>query len=237
MDGSSKIIRHNFTCKCIYFSFLLRLGCSSCLDYFTAQGLTNIYQIENYNLEVRFCPVSFVCGGIHSPSITINSPLRLETPVNNIGANKRMCTNWSVCAVWWPYGAFSGPVQTEDSRWVSAFDLEGYYGASADHGVLSSTSHPAHIYWCLHGQCWLHRGARGARDRCCAFHSPPDHFLPPERRLDRLLLRPGTRLTSQQTAAHQRGGRVNDMHVTYPYLLMCCQSHTHTAVYTENCTV
>ncbi|XP_026863525.1 tumor protein 63 isoform X6 [Electrophorus electricus] len=32
-------------------SFLLRLGCSSCLDYFTAQGLTNIYQIENYNLE------------------------------------------------------------------------------------------------------------------------------------------------------------------------------------------
>uniref|UniRef100_A0A8C2CJN0 Tumor protein 63 (p63) n=1 Tax=Cyprinus carpio TaxID=7962 RepID=A0A8C2CJN0_CYPCA len=32
-------------------SFLLRLGCSACLDYFTAQGLTNIYQIENYNLE------------------------------------------------------------------------------------------------------------------------------------------------------------------------------------------
>ncbi|XP_072539093.1 tumor protein 63 isoform X1 [Salminus brasiliensis] len=32
-------------------SFLLRLGCSSCLDYFTAQGLTNIYQIENYNIE------------------------------------------------------------------------------------------------------------------------------------------------------------------------------------------
>ncbi|XP_066519781.1 tumor protein 63 isoform X4 [Hoplias malabaricus] len=32
-------------------SFLLRLGCSSCLDYFTAQGLTNIYQIENYSLE------------------------------------------------------------------------------------------------------------------------------------------------------------------------------------------
>ncbi|XP_026776516.1 tumor protein 63 isoform X5 [Pangasianodon hypophthalmus] len=32
-------------------SFLLRLGCSSCLDYFTAQGLTSIYQIENYNLE------------------------------------------------------------------------------------------------------------------------------------------------------------------------------------------
>ncbi|XP_046708468.1 tumor protein 63 isoform X1 [Silurus meridionalis] len=32
-------------------SFLLRLGCSSCLDYFTAQGLTSIYQIENYNVE------------------------------------------------------------------------------------------------------------------------------------------------------------------------------------------
>ncbi|XP_060723700.1 tumor protein 63 isoform X5 [Tachysurus vachellii] len=34
-------------------NFLLRLGCSSCLDYFTAQGLTSIYQIENYNLEVE----------------------------------------------------------------------------------------------------------------------------------------------------------------------------------------
>ncbi|KAJ8390380.1 hypothetical protein AAFF_G00107740 [Aldrovandia affinis] len=32
-------------------SFLLRLGCSSCLDYFTAQGLSNIYQIENYSME------------------------------------------------------------------------------------------------------------------------------------------------------------------------------------------
>uniref|UniRef100_A0A673X616 Cellular tumor antigen p53 n=1 Tax=Salmo trutta TaxID=8032 RepID=A0A673X616_SALTR len=32
-------------------SFLLRLGCAACLDCFTAQGLTNIYQIENYNLE------------------------------------------------------------------------------------------------------------------------------------------------------------------------------------------
>uniref|UniRef100_A0A8D2ZFS6 Cellular tumor antigen p53 n=1 Tax=Scophthalmus maximus TaxID=52904 RepID=A0A8D2ZFS6_SCOMX len=32
-------------------SFLLRLGCAGCLDYFTAQGLTNIYQIENYNME------------------------------------------------------------------------------------------------------------------------------------------------------------------------------------------
>uniref|UniRef100_A0A673CUY4 Cellular tumor antigen p53 n=1 Tax=Sphaeramia orbicularis TaxID=375764 RepID=A0A673CUY4_9TELE len=31
--------------------FLIRLGCSGCLDYFTAQGLTNIYQIENYNME------------------------------------------------------------------------------------------------------------------------------------------------------------------------------------------
>ncbi|XP_023810247.1 tumor protein 63 isoform X1 [Oryzias latipes] len=32
-------------------SFLVRLGCAGCLDYFTAQGLSNIYQIENYNLE------------------------------------------------------------------------------------------------------------------------------------------------------------------------------------------
>ncbi|KAM9762550.1 tumor protein 63 isoform 3-T3 [Menidia menidia] len=32
-------------------SFLLRLGCAGCLDYFTAQGLSNIYQIENYNME------------------------------------------------------------------------------------------------------------------------------------------------------------------------------------------
>ncbi|ETE57813.1 Tumor protein 63, partial [Ophiophagus hannah] len=28
-----------------------RLGCSSCLDYFTAQGLTNIYQIEHYSMD------------------------------------------------------------------------------------------------------------------------------------------------------------------------------------------
>lgn len=35
-----------------FHSFLLRLGCAGCLDYFTAQGLTNIYQIENYNMEV-----------------------------------------------------------------------------------------------------------------------------------------------------------------------------------------
>uniref|UniRef100_A0A8C4HLI0 Cellular tumor antigen p53 n=1 Tax=Dicentrarchus labrax TaxID=13489 RepID=A0A8C4HLI0_DICLA len=32
-------------------SFLIRLGCAGCLDYFTAQGLSNIYQIENYNME------------------------------------------------------------------------------------------------------------------------------------------------------------------------------------------
>ncbi|XP_035997439.1 tumor protein 63 isoform X2 [Fundulus heteroclitus] len=32
-------------------SFLLRLGCAGCLDYFTAQGLSNMYQIENYNME------------------------------------------------------------------------------------------------------------------------------------------------------------------------------------------
>ncbi|CAK6956237.1 tumor protein 63 isoform X6 [Scomber scombrus] len=36
-------------------SFLIRLGCAGCLDYFTAQGLTNIYQIENYNMEVSPC--------------------------------------------------------------------------------------------------------------------------------------------------------------------------------------
>ncbi|MFT7818840.1 tumor protein 63 isoform X7, partial [Arapaima gigas] len=32
-------------------SFLLRLGCAGCLEYFTAQGLSNIYQIENYSME------------------------------------------------------------------------------------------------------------------------------------------------------------------------------------------
>lgn len=39
----------------VFHSFLLRLGCAGCLDYFTAQGLTNIYQIENYNMEVSHC--------------------------------------------------------------------------------------------------------------------------------------------------------------------------------------
>lgn len=33
-------------------SFLARLGCSSCLDYFTTQGLTTIYQIEHYSMDV-----------------------------------------------------------------------------------------------------------------------------------------------------------------------------------------
>ncbi|XP_013876203.1 tumor protein 63 [Austrofundulus limnaeus] len=32
-------------------SFLLRLGCAGCLDYFSAQGLSNMYQIENFNME------------------------------------------------------------------------------------------------------------------------------------------------------------------------------------------
>ncbi|MBN3288911.1 P63 protein, partial [Polyodon spathula] len=32
-------------------SSISRLGCSSCLDYFTTQGLTSIYQIEHYNME------------------------------------------------------------------------------------------------------------------------------------------------------------------------------------------
>nr|KAF6476654.1 tumor protein p63 [Rousettus aegyptiacus] len=36
---------------CSLVSFLARLGCSSCLDYFTTQGLTTIYQIENYNMD------------------------------------------------------------------------------------------------------------------------------------------------------------------------------------------
>lgn len=40
---------------CSSHSFLIRLGCAGCLDYFTAQGLTNIYQIENYNMEVSPC--------------------------------------------------------------------------------------------------------------------------------------------------------------------------------------
>ncbi|CAH2247969.1 tumor 63 isoform X2 [Pelobates cultripes] len=36
---------------CSISSFLVRLGCSSCLDYFTTQGLTTIYQIEHYSME------------------------------------------------------------------------------------------------------------------------------------------------------------------------------------------
>ncbi|KAE8603678.1 hypothetical protein XENTR_v10014417 [Xenopus tropicalis] len=36
---------------CSIASFLARLGCSSCLDYFTTQGLNTIYQIENYSIE------------------------------------------------------------------------------------------------------------------------------------------------------------------------------------------
>ncbi|KAM4772009.1 tumor protein 63 isoform 3-T3 [Rhinophrynus dorsalis] len=36
---------------CSISSFLARLGCSSCLDYFTTQGLTTIYQIEHYSME------------------------------------------------------------------------------------------------------------------------------------------------------------------------------------------
>ncbi|KAM9315612.1 tumor protein 63 [Gastrophryne carolinensis] len=36
---------------CSIASFLARLGCSSCLDYFTTQGLNNIYQIEHYSME------------------------------------------------------------------------------------------------------------------------------------------------------------------------------------------
>ncbi|KAM3930422.1 tumor protein 63 isoform 2-T2 [Leptodactylus fuscus] len=36
---------------CSISSFLARLGCSSCLDYFTTQGLTSIFQIEHYSME------------------------------------------------------------------------------------------------------------------------------------------------------------------------------------------
>ncbi|OCT78506.1 tumor protein 63 isoform X1 [Xenopus laevis] len=36
---------------CSIASFLARLGCSSCLDCFTTQGLNTIYQIENYSIE------------------------------------------------------------------------------------------------------------------------------------------------------------------------------------------
>ncbi|XP_029422626.1 tumor protein 63 isoform X6 [Nannospalax galili] len=36
---------------CSIVSFLARLGCSSCLDYFTTQGLTTIYQIEHYSMD------------------------------------------------------------------------------------------------------------------------------------------------------------------------------------------
>ncbi|XP_053354615.1 tumor protein 63 isoform X5 [Clarias gariepinus] len=81
-------------------SFLLRLGCSSCLDYFTAQGLTSIYQIENFNLEV------------------------------------------------------------EDPYRVPACDMEGDYGAPAEHGVLSPCTHPALIQRSLLGECGLHGGTR-----------------------------------------------------------------------------
>ncbi|XP_046708479.1 tumor protein 63 isoform X5 [Silurus meridionalis] len=80
-------------------SFLLRLGCSSCLDYFTAQGLTSIYQIENYNVEV------------------------------------------------------------EDPYRVPARDLEGDYGAPAEHGVLSPCTHPAIVQRGVLGECGLHGGA------------------------------------------------------------------------------
>ncbi|XP_062945833.1 tumor protein 63 isoform X2 [Cynocephalus volans] len=36
---------------CSIVSFLARLGCSSCLEYFTTQGLTTIYQIEHYSMD------------------------------------------------------------------------------------------------------------------------------------------------------------------------------------------
>ncbi|XP_043926141.1 tumor protein 63 isoform X1 [Protopterus annectens] len=36
---------------CSISSFLTRVGCSSCLEYFTTQGLNNIYQIEHFSME------------------------------------------------------------------------------------------------------------------------------------------------------------------------------------------
>uniref|UniRef100_A0A8D0H305 Tumor protein 63 (p63) n=1 Tax=Sphenodon punctatus TaxID=8508 RepID=A0A8D0H305_SPHPU len=36
---------------CSIVSFLARLGCSSCVDYFTTQGLTSVYQIEHYSMD------------------------------------------------------------------------------------------------------------------------------------------------------------------------------------------
>lgn len=59
LDGASRLAAVLSLTRCPLLcsprSFLIRLGCSGCLDYFTAQGLTNIYQIENYNMEVSPC--------------------------------------------------------------------------------------------------------------------------------------------------------------------------------------
>ncbi|XP_036409938.1 tumor protein 63-like isoform X1 [Megalops cyprinoides] len=66
-------------------SFLVRLGCAGCLDYFTAQGLSNIYQIENYSMEDLSrlkIPVEFqhiIWKGIldHRQAMDISSPSHL----------------------------------------------------------------------------------------------------------------------------------------------------------------
>ncbi|CAM9323705.1 unnamed protein product [Bubo scandiacus] len=42
---------HMAMTDCSIVSFLARLGCSSCVDYFTTQGLTTIYQIEHYSMD------------------------------------------------------------------------------------------------------------------------------------------------------------------------------------------
>lgn len=38
----------NFFC-----SFLTGLGCPNCIDYFTSQGLQNIYHLQNLSIEVN----------------------------------------------------------------------------------------------------------------------------------------------------------------------------------------
>ncbi|XP_048844462.1 tumor protein 63-like isoform X2 [Brienomyrus brachyistius] len=75
-------------------SFLVRLGCSSCLEYFTAQGLTNIYQIENYAMEDLSrlkIPAEFqhvIWKGIldHRQASEFPSPLQILRPVSSSSA-------------------------------------------------------------------------------------------------------------------------------------------------------
>lgn len=120
--------------------------------------------------------------------------------------------------------ASAGPVQVEDPYRVPARDLEGDYGAPAEHGVLSPCSHPALVQRGVLGECGLHGGAWWARDRCRALHPAPDHLFPSAGRLDRLFLRPG--LTPQQAAAHQGGGRVSGVCARIHTVANACRAHT-----------